>query len=99
MREFDNDVSWKKSFDSMFSAIKMRDCTPETVLETIARMEHISNPLSSGNRYCSTVKEYRSERCECFGVPPGALQERQDSAPGSRRQAFLHLSKHVTNNP
>ena len=46
MREFDNDASWKKSFDSMFSAIKKRDCTPETVLETIDRMERISNPLS-----------------------------------------------------
>ena len=46
MREFDNDASWKKSFDSMFSAIKMRDCTPETVLKTIERMERINNPLS-----------------------------------------------------
>lgn len=46
MREFDNDASWKKSFDSMFSAIKMRDCTPQTVLEAMERMERISNPLS-----------------------------------------------------
>ena len=45
MREFDNDASWKNSFDSMFSAIKMRDCTPETVLETMERMERLSNRL------------------------------------------------------
>ena len=45
MREFDNDASWKKSFDSMFSALKMRDCTPQTVLETMERMQRNSNRL------------------------------------------------------
>ena len=45
MREFDNDASWKKSFDSMFSAIKMRDCTPETGLETMQWMKRVSNRL------------------------------------------------------
>ena len=45
MREFDNDKSWKRSFDSMFSAIKMRDCTPETVLETLNWMQRASNRL------------------------------------------------------
>ena len=29
----------------MFSAIQMRDCTPETVLETMQRMPRLSNRL------------------------------------------------------
>ena len=45
MNEFDNDASWRKSFDSMFGAIKMRDCTPSTVFETMARMQRLSNRL------------------------------------------------------
>ena len=43
MREFNNDASWKNAFDSMFGAIRMRDCTPETILETIDTMPRSSN--------------------------------------------------------
>ena len=45
MRDFDNDASWKRSFDSMFSALDLRDCTPETVFETMHYMERLSNRL------------------------------------------------------
>ena len=45
MREFNNDASWKNAFSSMFGAIKMRDCTPATVLETMLTMPRSVNPL------------------------------------------------------
>lgn len=45
MREFNNDASWKNAFSSMFGAIKMQDCTPATVLETMQTMPRSVNPL------------------------------------------------------
>ena len=45
MQNFDNPSAWKNAFDSMFSAIKMRDCTPETILQTMHQMERASNRL------------------------------------------------------
>ena len=43
MRDFDNDAAWAKAFRSMFSALELRDCTPETVLETIEQMPRSAN--------------------------------------------------------
>ena len=43
MPDFNNDQSWKNAFDSMFSAIRMRDCTPETILETMRTMPRAAN--------------------------------------------------------
>ena len=45
MQNFDNESAWKNAFDSMFGAIKMRDCTPETILETMHQMARASNRL------------------------------------------------------
>ena len=45
MQNFDNESAWKNAFDSMFGAIKMRDCTPETILETMRQMARASNSL------------------------------------------------------
>ena len=45
MHGFDNDGAWRKSFDSMFGALKMRDCTPTAVLDTMSKMPRFTNRL------------------------------------------------------
>ena len=45
MQNFDNERAWKNAFDSMFGAIQMRDCTPETILQTMHEMARASNRL------------------------------------------------------
>ena len=45
MRDFDNDEAWRRSMHSIFRGIPFRECTPETVLETMRWMERLSNRL------------------------------------------------------
>ena len=45
MNDWENDGSWRKSMHSIFRDIDIRDCTPETVLETMRWMERLSNRL------------------------------------------------------
>ena len=42
---FDNDAAWRNSLDSIFSAVRIRDCTPETVFETMGNMKRYTNRL------------------------------------------------------
>lgn len=45
MRDFDTDEAWRRSMHSIFRGIPFRECTPETVLETMRWMERLSNRL------------------------------------------------------
>lgn len=39
------DDAWRRSLNSMFEGINLRDCTPNTVLETMAHMKRKANRL------------------------------------------------------
>lgn len=45
MRNFDNDASWRRSLDSIFSGFHIRDCTPAAILETMKHMPRFTNRL------------------------------------------------------
>ena len=45
MREFDNNAAWRDSLSSIFEGFQMRDCTPGTVLDTMAHMKRATNKL------------------------------------------------------
>ena len=44
-KDFDNDASWRNSFNSMFAALHIQDCTPGKILEVMKGMPRTANKV------------------------------------------------------
>ena len=93
----DNTGAWRDSLSSIFEGFQMRDCTPGTVLDTMAHMKRAANKLEEITIACRSRNIAASDDLvlECLRE---LYKDGKIKQPGDRRQTPVHLSKQVTTN-